>query len=77
MGCNACGRINPETMLECWLAVEKSYLEADFCKVTPDLDENQVRNVRSNIESVGKKIKEIENLIAERDKNEMAYEKEL
>lgn len=41
------------------------------------MDENQVRNVRSNIESVGKKIKEIENLIAERDKNEMAYEKEL
>jgi len=75
VGCNACGRINKDTALECWLEIEKRQQQetADVLAGGFRLDEDpkirelQVKNITSLVLSYEKKIKQIEKLIAERD----------
>jgi len=77
VGCNACGRINKDTALECWLAVEKEHQQENENHLNgigfeleeePQIRALQLRNMKSNVRYYKKKIAEIERLIAQRDK---------
>ena len=75
VGCNACGRINKDTALECWLEIEKRQQQENADDLAggfeldadPKIRELQVKNMTSNVLYYEKKIKQIEKLIAERD----------
>ena len=66
--CNCCGRFDPKTKLKCQLDLNKRMLEEtrefDNWADDPELRALQRRNIASDIESFGRKIRELEAKIA-------------
>jgi len=64
VGCNCCGRFDPETKLECQLELNKRMLDErkafDGWSDYPDVSALQHKNVAIDIEYFTKKIKAIE-----------------
>lgn len=68
--CNCCGRIDPKTKLQCQLDLNKRMLEEkrefDCWADDPELRALQHRNVAHDIEHFTRKIKELEERIAQK-----------
>lgn len=67
--CNCCGRFDPKTKLQCQLDLNKRMLEEarefDCWADDPELRALQRRNIASDIESFGRKIRELEAKMAQ------------
>ncbi len=65
VGCNCCGRIDPDTMNACRLAYNRAQLEEQYGRIgNPDFDlPIQQENTKKNIEYYNKRIDELEAII--------------
>lgn len=64
VGCNACGRFDKDTQKECALKIYKQQLKEqyEFNDWIEGMEEIQRKNIKSNIEYLERKIKEMDGL---------------